>query len=70
MGIKGFTEYLQGVLGLRVERMRPFAGMVAKFNQETFESVANRQEAYTVVMGLSADTNTNPHSRRPDSTRR
>lgn len=53
VGINGFTEYLQGVLGLRVERARPFAGMVAKFNKETFESVASRQEAYTVVMGLA-----------------
>jgi type IV pilus assembly protein PilM len=52
-GVSGFAEYLQGVLGLRVERARPFAGMTGKFNKETFDSIASRQEAFTVVMGLA-----------------
>lgn len=49
----GFAEYLHEALELRVERARPFAGMVGKFNKETFDVIANRQEAYTVVVGLA-----------------
>lgn len=49
----GFAEYLEGVLELRVERARPFAGMVAKLDRASFESSANRQEAYTVAVGLA-----------------
>jgi len=52
-GLHGFAEYLEEILDLRVERARPFAGMVGKFNQESFENIASRQEAYTVVMGLA-----------------
>lgn len=52
-GMQGFAEYLQTILGLRVERAKPFSGMVGKFNRETFESVASRQEAFTVCMGLA-----------------
>jgi type IV pilus assembly protein PilM len=51
--LRGIGEYLQQVLGLRVEQSRPFAGMVGKFNKETFELIANRQEAYTAVTGLA-----------------
>lgn len=51
--LNGFAEYLEKDLGLRVERARPFAGTIAKFNTDSFESVVNRQEAYTVVMGLA-----------------
>jgi type IV pilus assembly protein PilM len=53
VGLRGFAEYLQQDLGLRVERARPFKGMVAKFNRESFQSISNRQEAFTVVMGLA-----------------
>jgi type IV pilus assembly protein PilM len=51
--LPGFAEYLHEALELRVERARPFAGMVGKFNKETFDVIANRQEAYTVVVGLA-----------------
>lgn len=51
--LPGFDEYLHQVLELQVERARPFAGMVGKFNKETFDVIANRQEAYTVVVGLA-----------------
>ncbi len=51
--LAGFAEYLHEALELRVERATPFAGMVGKFNRETFEVIANRQEAYTVVVGLA-----------------
>lgn len=52
-GLSGFSGYLEQVLGLRVEPARPFAGMVGKFNRQTFETIASRQEAYTVVVGLA-----------------
>lgn len=52
-GLKGFAEYLYEALGLRVERARPFAGMVGRFKRDTFESIVNRQEAFTVVLGLA-----------------
>jgi type IV pilus assembly protein PilM len=52
-GVTGFAEYLQTILGLRVERAKPFAGMVGKFNRDTFESIASRQEAFTVSVGLA-----------------
>ncbi|MCB8932594.1 MAG: type IV pilus assembly protein PilM [Fimbriimonadaceae bacterium] len=51
--LNGFAEYLEQELGLRVERARPFAGTIAKFSKSSFENVVNRQEAYTVVMGLA-----------------
>jgi len=53
VGMNGFTHYLQQALGIRVERARPFTGMVAQLRRETFQSVTNHQEAYTVVMGLA-----------------
>ncbi|MEA2554353.1 MAG: type pilus assembly protein PilM [Fimbriimonadaceae bacterium] len=53
VGLNGFTGYLQQALGIRVERARPFTGMVAQLRRETFQSVTNHQEAYTVVMGLA-----------------
>lgn len=53
VGMSGFTDYLQQSLGIRVERARPFTGMVAQLRRETFQSVTNHQEAYTVVMGLA-----------------
>jgi type IV pilus assembly protein PilM len=53
VGMSGFTDYLQQALGIRVERARPFTGMVAQLRRETFQSVTNHQEAYTVVMGLA-----------------
>lgn len=53
VGMAGFTDYLQQALGIRVERARPFTGMVAQLRRETFQRVTNHQEAYTVVMGLA-----------------
>ena len=53
VGLNGFTSYLQQSLGIRVERARPFTGMVAQLRKETFQSVTNHQEAYTVVTGLA-----------------
>jgi type IV pilus assembly protein PilM len=53
VGLNGFTTYLQQALGIRVERARPFTGMVAQLRRETFQSVTNHQEAFTVVMGLA-----------------
>jgi len=51
--LNGLDGYLETVLGLRVERAKPFEGMVGKFNRETFESIAGRQEAFTVAVGLA-----------------
>jgi type IV pilus assembly protein PilM len=53
VGLNGFATYLEQKLGLRIEFARPIAGMMTRFNQETFANVSNRQEAYTVVMGLA-----------------
>lgn len=52
-GMPGFAEYLQEALELRVERARPIAGMVAHLDQHAFTTISNRQEAYTVVVGLA-----------------
>jgi type IV pilus assembly protein PilM len=52
-GVHGFAEYLQTVLGLRVETAKPFAGMVGNFSRDSFESVSSRQEAFTVSVGLA-----------------
>ncbi|MCH8274200.1 MAG: type IV pilus assembly protein PilM [Armatimonadetes bacterium] len=52
-GLRGFAEYLQKSLDIRVERIRPFTGVIGNFNEESFENVARHQEAYTVVMGLA-----------------
>lgn len=52
-GLPGFTDYLRGSLGLRVERARPLAGTVAQLRRGTFQSISERQEAFTVVMGLA-----------------
>lgn len=52
-GLRGFAEYVQRTVGLRVERARPFAGMVGKFSKEAFTNIVNRQEAYTVSVGLA-----------------
>jgi type IV pilus assembly protein PilM len=53
VGLNGFAHYLERKLGLRIEFARPIAGMMTRFNQDTFANVSNRQEAYTVVMGLA-----------------
>jgi type IV pilus assembly protein PilM len=53
VGLPGLGEYLERKLGLRVEFARPIAGMMTRFSRESFASVSNRQEAYTIVMGLS-----------------
>ncbi len=52
-GLQGFDKYLENSLRLRVERCRPFAGILGNFSKETFTNIANRQEAFTVVMGLA-----------------
>lgn len=51
--LAGFAEYLHEALELRVEKAQPFSGMVGKFDKETFDVIANKQEAYTVVVGLA-----------------
>lgn len=53
VGLQGFTGYLQQQLGVRVDRARPFAGMVAQLSRETFQSVSSHQETFTVVTGLA-----------------
>ncbi|MBI1334824.1 MAG: type IV pilus assembly protein PilM [Armatimonadetes bacterium] len=53
VGLDGFAHYLERKLGLRIEFARPIAGMMTRFNQDTFANVSNRQEAYSVVMGLA-----------------
>lgn len=53
VGLDGFCTYLQQSLGLKVDRARPFADTVAQFSLSTFKNLANRQEAYSVVMGLA-----------------
>ncbi len=53
VGLTGFAHYLERKLGLRIEFARPIAGMMTRFSQETFANVSNRQEAYTIVMGLA-----------------
>lgn len=53
VGLRGFAEYLERQLGLRVERARPIAGMLAHFDRETFANIANRQEAFTIATGLA-----------------
>jgi type IV pilus assembly protein PilM len=52
-GVKGIPEFLEAVLGLRVERARPFAGMVGQFDRQTFENIVSRQEAFAVALGLA-----------------
>jgi type IV pilus assembly protein PilM len=64
--LRGFDEYLQASLGLRVERARPFSGMVGKFTKESFESISTRQEAYTVAMGLALSGLQGQSERRGD----
>lgn len=53
VSLPGLADYLQKQLGLRIEFARPIAGMMTRFNRETFASVSNRQEAFTIVMGLA-----------------
>lgn len=53
VGMNGFAEYLEQNLGLRVERARPIAGILAHFDRETFGSISNRQEAFTIATGLA-----------------
>lgn len=52
-GLEGLSEYLEGQLGLRVERAKPFAGMIGTFDEESFQSIAGQQEAYIVAVGLA-----------------
>lgn len=66
-GLPGFTDYLHESLGLRVERARPLAGTVAQLRRGTFQSISERQEAYTVVMGLALAGLRGPKSRSGDT---
>lgn len=52
-GLDGLCDYLGRCLGLKVESAQPIAGVIAKFNRESFLSISNRQEALAVVMGLA-----------------
>jgi type IV pilus assembly protein PilM len=52
-GLAGMAEYLEAQLELRVERAKPFTGMVGKFDEESFQSISNRQEAFVVAVGLA-----------------
>jgi len=52
-GLRGLAEYLSGFLKLRVETVRPFAGLAASIDGETFRQLTLRQEAYTVSLGLA-----------------
>ncbi|MHB8635900.1 MAG: type IV pilus assembly protein PilM [Fimbriimonadaceae bacterium] len=53
VGLDGLCDYLGRCLGLKVESAQPIAGVIAKFNRESFQSISNRQEALAVVMGLA-----------------
>jgi type IV pilus assembly protein PilM len=53
VGLSGLCEYVGKSLGLKVESAQPIAGVIAKFNRESFQSISNRQEALAVVMGLA-----------------
>lgn len=53
VGLPGLAEYFSKNIGLRIEFARPISGMMTRFNRKTFSSVSNRQEAYTIVMGLA-----------------
>ena len=52
-GLKGFDRYLAKVLSLRVELARPFSGMLAKLQGDSFENLVGRQEAFSVGVGLA-----------------
>jgi len=52
-GLRGLPEYLSGFLRLRVEPVRPFAGLAASIDGDAFRMLAGSQEAYTVALGLS-----------------
>jgi Tfp pilus assembly PilM family ATPase len=51
--LDGLCDYLSKCLGLKVESAQPIAGVIARFNRESFQSISNRQEALAVVMGLA-----------------
>jgi len=53
VGLKGFAEFLGENLGLRVETARPFTGMLAEVDAESFQEVSLRQETYAVSVGLA-----------------
>ncbi|MER3495953.1 MAG: hypothetical protein C4320_03580 [Armatimonadota bacterium] len=53
VGLPGLSEYLATALGLRMELSRPIAGLVTRFNRETFAEVSRRQEQLAAAMGLA-----------------
>ena len=52
-GLRGLAEFLSDFLKLRVEPVRPFAGLAASIDGEAFRQLALSQEAYTVALGLA-----------------
>ena len=52
-GLRGLAEYLSGFLKLRVEPVRPFAGLAANIDGEAFRRLTLSQETYTVALGLA-----------------
>jgi type IV pilus assembly protein PilM len=52
-GVRGLAEFLSTFLKLRVEPVRPFAGLAANIEGDAFRKLAMGQEAYTVALGLA-----------------
>ncbi|RYG25343.1 hypothetical protein EON82_07465 [bacterium] len=52
-GMRGLPEFLSSYLKLRVEPVRPFAGLAANIEGDAFRKLVMGQEAYTVALGLS-----------------
>lgn len=52
-GLRGLAEYFASILKLRVEPVRPFAGLTARIAGDDFRELAVHQEAYTVALGLA-----------------
>lgn len=52
-GLRGLSEYLSGFLKLRVEPVRPFAGLAASIDGDAFRQLTLSQETYTVALGLA-----------------
>ena len=52
-GLRGLSEFLSAFLKLRVEPVRPFAGLAASIDGDAFRQLTLSQEAYTVALGLA-----------------
>ncbi|HVL39510.1 MAG TPA: type IV pilus assembly protein PilM [Fimbriimonadaceae bacterium] len=64
-GLSGFLEYLGANLGLRIETASPFAGLLAEVDQDGFQEVSQRQETYTVAVGLALSGMERKHELAP-----